>query len=104
MAWTIPSKLNTWTVPNVPCGVEMQDRYNKLRNEFEVPNVPCGVEISLTTSLYLSDFNTFLMYRVELKLYLIVKQVLWFERFLMYRVELKFYKNGTKIDISFVCS
>ncbi len=53
-----------------------------------VPNVPCGVESSEQNHTNAQSCS-FLMYRVELKVYAKNHKLSYLQRFLMYRVELK---------------
>ncbi len=68
---TIPI-LYIYIVPNVPCGVESLETFPWWQYLGQVPNVPCGVE-STTFDCSIGFKPVFLMYRVELKAYLIVE-------------------------------
>ncbi len=81
-----------FVVPNVPCGVESWARSHTPKSCPPVPNVPCGVESVAFFFWVKNGYNTFLMYRVELKAicsFLAYTNVRFM--FLMYRVELKAY-------------
>ena len=66
MAWTIPSKLNTWFLMHrVELKVEREINVPKLKQV--VPNAPCGVERAIVLPCTASKNLRFLMHRVELK-------------------------------------
>ena len=58
-------------VPNVPCGVERSLLKCIYKQAHLVPNVPCGVERRPSFGKAIA-LTLFLMYRVELKGYLVM--------------------------------
>ncbi len=62
------AKRRSASVPNAPCGVERVISFCPLVSSRQVPNAPCGVE-RRTGGLVALWRQTFLMHRVELKVY-----------------------------------